>query len=88
MFLLERFADFLIRMRGVLLFACAVLVGLAIGPSSRLDFDRTIESMFRADDARHENYREDKELLAVFVLNFFLTPEPAGEVAPGHKGDA
>jgi len=85
MSLLERFAEFIIRMRSVLFLACAVLVGLAIGPSLRLDFDRTIESMFRADDARYENYREDKELFGGLETSFVAYDDPALFTVEGLK---
>lgn len=60
--LIGRFAELFIRARVPLFGACVVIAAFSIGPSLKLDFDRSIESMFRPDDPRYENYREDKRL--------------------------
>jgi predicted RND superfamily exporter protein len=76
MSLLVRFAELLLRFRGLLLLVCAVLVGLAIAPSLQLDFDRSIESLFRADDPRYENYREDKRLFGGLETSLVAYDDP------------
>ncbi len=60
--LLPGLVDGLLRLRFVLLVMCLAAAALSFGPAQRLDFDRSIETLFRADDPRYENYREDKAL--------------------------
>lgn len=59
---LEKFVDLAIRFRTWLFAICLVTVVAAIVPSTRLQFERSIENLFRKDDPRYENYRLDKEL--------------------------
>lgn len=59
---LEKLVDFAIRFRIWLLGICLVMVAAAIVPSTGLQFERSIENLFRKDDPRYENYRLDKRL--------------------------
>lgn len=72
----------LVRRRGWLLAACALLGGLAIIPALRLRFDRSVESMFRPDDPRLVSYQETKQLfggtetvIVAYTDPDLLTPE-------------
>jgi len=60
--LLKKAVDWLIRSRIILLTLCAAAAVLAYRPSSRLDFNRSIEGLFHQGDSRLANYLEDKEI--------------------------
>jgi hypothetical protein len=51
----------LTRRRGLLLAICGLLAILGFRPAMQLRFDRSIESMFRADDPRLISYLETKD---------------------------
>ncbi len=59
---LVRAVEFVLRYRLVLFVASLVLAGLAIGPSRRLEFDRSLEGLFTEGDSRLVNYLEGKEI--------------------------
>ena len=52
----------LIRWRWTLLVIASLLVAVCIGPAARLDFDRTLDSMFATDDPLMPPYRRMQEL--------------------------
>lgn len=63
----------LIHRRAALLAVCALLALLAIGPALGLRFERSVESMFRAEDPRLVSYQETKRLFGgteVFVVAY------------------
>lgn len=60
--LLVTTVDAVLRHRVWLLAACLAAAGLAVGPSMRLEFDRSLEGLFNAGDPRLISYLEDKTL--------------------------
>ena len=59
--LLVRVVDTVLRLRVWLLGVCVVLALLAVGPASRLEFDRSLEGLFTPGDPRLVSYTEGKE---------------------------
>ena len=71
-----------IRYRWVLLGFIVTLVTIACFPAQRLDFDRSIENMFRADDPLLPSYRQlkrtfggDDVVLVTYVDPLLMTPD-------------
>ncbi len=60
--LIEKVVDVALRFRIWLFLICVGLVGIAIAPSTRLQFERSIENLFRKNDPRYVSYREDQRL--------------------------
>lgn len=54
--------DCVLRLRVLLLVVCCILAALAIKPSLRLEFDRSLEGLFNEGDPRLVSYLEGKEL--------------------------
>jgi len=80
-----RFIDALIRFRWPLLILAAVLAAAAWYPAQSLEFDRSVERMFPADDPLLPPYRELKErfggnevVLAVYSDPSVFDPEGEG----------
>jgi uncharacterized protein len=88
----ERLVDWLIRGRYVLLPAVLVLLVLAWPVSERLEYDRSIESLYMPDDPRLAAYQESKRLFGgdEFIIVAWTEPEllePAtGEVTDSAAG--
>lgn len=59
---LVRAVDVVLRIRVLLLMACLVMAAAAVGPSLRLEFDRSLEGLFTEGDPRLVSYVEDKSL--------------------------
>ncbi len=81
----EPISKWLIRLRWPMLAAAALFLIAAWQPSSRVDFDRSIENMFSADDPLLVSYRRLKErfggneiVLAAYRDDHLLDPEGAG----------
>ncbi|MEM7453719.1 MAG: MMPL family transporter [Planctomycetota bacterium] len=62
MTIVEHLVDLAIRFRTLLLALCFALVAAAYVPSTGLQFERSVENLFRKDDPRYENYRLDQKL--------------------------
>jgi len=60
--LLVRVVDWVIRLQVPLLLLSIATGLLALGPSLRLEFDRSVEGLFHQDDPHLKNYLEDKEV--------------------------
>ena len=61
-YLLVRVVDTVVRFRVLLLLFSLATVAFAVGPSARLEFDRSLEGLFTEGDPRLANYLEDREL--------------------------
>lgn len=74
---LERFVDWLIRWRIVLLIGAALLTVAAAVPASRLAFDQSVESMFASDNPRLRDYLHSKMLFGgdEFVILSYTDPD-------------
>ncbi|MEO8495064.1 MAG: hypothetical protein ABI614_08335, partial [Planctomycetota bacterium] len=59
---LVRAVDAVMRWRVLLLLVCLVMAVLAVRPSWRLEFDRSLEGLFTKGDPRLVSFVEDKEL--------------------------
>lgn len=84
----DSFARFIVAWRFWLLAGALALVAIAYGPSSRLEFDRSIENMFAEDDAILVPYQQlkrtfggDEVVLAAYVDPKLMTPEGMARVA-------
>ena len=81
----DRFVQLLIAWRWLLLAIAAGLVAAAIWPAGRVEFDRSIENMFAADDPLLVPYRKLKRtfggnelVLAVYEDSELLNPDRMG----------
>ena len=57
-----KIVDLLIRHRYGLLLVSVLLIAVGWIPSMQLEFERSIENLFRQDDPRYDTYRLDKRL--------------------------
>lgn len=81
----HRFVELLIRLRWLLLAIAAGLVAAAIWPAGQVEFDRSVENMFAADDPLLVPYRKLKRtfggnelVLAVYEDPELLNPDRSG----------
>ncbi|HUG90961.1 MAG TPA: MMPL family transporter [Planctomycetaceae bacterium] len=79
----ERLVDWLIRGRYVLFPAVLVLLAAAWPASQRLEYDRSIESLYTADDPRLAAYRDSKRLFGgdEFIIVAWTDPELLDEAS-------
>ena len=77
-----KIANFLIAWRWPLLLLAAVLTVLALGPATRLDFDRSVENMFAPDDPLlppyrllKRTFRGNEVVMAAYVDPQLMTPD-------------
>lgn len=80
-----RFAAWLIRWRTPLFILTAILTALAWGPSSRLQFDQSIESLYSKTDQHLIAFRESKHLFGGDELAFVAYTDPQLETTAGRK---
>ena len=73
----DRFVDFLVKFHRLLLVVAAILAVISIGPSRRLSFDQSIESMYAAQNPRLQEYLEGKKWFGgdEFVFVAYTDPD-------------
>lgn len=84
----QKIANVLIAWRWPLLALAALLTVLAVGPATRLDFDRSVENMFAPDDPLlppyrllKRTFRGNEVVLAAYVDPQLMTPEGYARLA-------
>lgn len=72
----DRLVDLLVTRHRLLLALALIVTAFAIGPSRRLDFDQSIESLYSAQNIRLKEYVESKSLFGgdEFVFVVFTDP--------------
>jgi hypothetical protein len=74
--LLVRSVDLVLRWRVLLLAVCLVMAALAVGPSLRLEFDRSLEGLFTVGDQRLVSYTEDKDAFGASETGIVAYEDP------------